>query len=114
VTTRQLPNGVAFYGRDRHLSFFRPVKSHGRYSEWGFHYKRRGRDGTWKHQVLRLFEKATPLPGGKGCWKCEWSSYRTKKAKGHRTSGNRLTIKRFVRLKVGYGGSKRAIERNSK
>jgi hypothetical protein len=113
VICRHSSNGLSLYAKDTHLSIFKPATAHGMYSEWGFHLKRRGADRTWRHYVLRLFEKATPVPGGRGCWKCELVSYRTRKAKGNGSSGNRLTIKRFVRLKVGYGGTKPTSQANS-
>jgi hypothetical protein len=102
---RRSSNAISLYARNTHLSVFKPAKTSGMYSEWGFHLKHRRRsDGTWLHTVVRLFERAKPIPGARGCWKWEAQQYRTRSPKGLGTARNRVTIKRFVRLKVGLGG----------
>lgn len=98
-------NSIGLYGDDLHVIFFRPRNDYGNSSSWGFHVRRRVGIRRWRHYILRLFERSDPIPGGIGCWKWEAQQYDTKKASSD-VSGNRLTIKKFIRIKVGLGGEK--------
>lgn len=97
---------MGIVGRDRHLYLFRPALKHGSYSAWGFHHRRRLRDGSWGHVILRLAARgATVEAGQRGTLTWELQTYRTRFASSSRP-GNRLTFKRYFRVKVGKGGTK--------
>jgi len=102
---KRTENTLGYYGDDVHVIFFKPRQRYGHSSSFGFHIRRRVGIRRWRQYVLRLFEKPDPVPGGIGCWKWEYQQYDTKKPASD-VGGNRLTIKKFLRLKIGLGGEK--------
>lgn len=97
-------NAVSVYWSRLHLTFFRPSKPWGNGSSYGVHIRFHRRKGTWRHFILRLFHRAEPIPGARGCWQWEAEHHEAIRAKSPDGGGNRLTVKCFIRLRIGLGG----------
>lgn len=98
---------ILFRTKDFHLYGFTPKNPHGPFSCYGIAWKRRTNKikDIWLHNHIRLHRKAKPIPGGIGCYTYEWESWYTD---GHSASTDkrRITVKKFIRFKVGLGGKK--------
>lgn len=107
VRPKAISRGATTFGvywRRTHLIFFSPCRPWGNGSSWGAHLRWHRASGNWWHVVVRLFHRAEPIPGATGCWQWEVEQFETKKASRDPGGGNRLTIKRFIRLRIGLGG----------
>jgi hypothetical protein len=107
---RKTPNTIGCYWDNRHVILFKRREPWGSGSAWGAHTRVRLRNGEWRQTIVRFFEKAKPIPGATGAWKCEFEQYRSEKAVGGR---DRTTIKRFLRVKWGLGGKSNSTNANS-
>jgi len=95
---------LGIYWRRTHLVFFSPSRPWGNGSSYGGHLCFKLSSGHWWHLIVRLFHKAEPIQGAIGCWQWEVEQYESAKRKADPAGGNRLTVKRFVRLRIGLGG----------
>ena len=90
--------------RSDNVQFFayRPQHDFGRNSAYGLTLRvRRGR--IWRHLTIRLHSRSRPLDNAdaRGCWTYEVVTWRSG-PKMHQ----RVSVKAFVRLKVGLGGER--------
>jgi len=92
-------HALAFYGDDLHLILFRPHVATGNYSAWGFHVRRRGRDGTWKQLLAKTGQRLRDNPDGRQHEVAVWRSRHATSGEGRR-KGDRIGRKRYVRLRT--------------
>lgn len=89
-------------GMNTHLFLYRP---HGNQRDRSLGACLRVRDprgtGRWRHVSVRAYVPRSDLRVGRGKVSFEAATWMTSAAQ---TTGNRLTIKAFVRLAVGLGG----------
>lgn len=98
---------LLFHTNDFHIYGFRPKKSYGAESAYGFAIKKRldKQKNIWWQFHLRIHKKAKPIPGGIGCYTYEAESWKSVGI-GAAVQKHRITVKRFIRLKIGLGGNK--------
>lgn len=99
-------NAASVYWTRLHVTAFRPSRPYGNGSSYGLHVRFHRRVGTWRHFIVRLFHRAEPIPGARGCWQWEAEHFESLRAKSTSGAGNRVTVKAFIRLRIGLGGGR--------